>query len=152
MEAFEIVIVFGTVICKANIVDKGNYLYQITMSDSSVGNLKKNNGSWEMDGNITSIINNSDVDIIIEEIEQQYFNSLCNVTRYCSQCSPFKYLWDIDLFNIAINLEPGHSENFICTGCNNRSVYKDEKGYLYLAKQHGTEFKLLPINIDEIIK
>lgn len=47
------------------------------------------------------------------------------MSDYCSQCSPFRDYCDIDLFQIAIDLENGHSESFLCEGCNNRGLYMD---------------------------
>lgn len=71
---------------------------------------------------------------------------------YCSQCSPFKGKFDIDLFKKALKLKRGHSVSFICEGCNNRAIYKDEKGLLYLAKLNRTEIELQPISIEQLIK
>ncbi len=74
------------------------------------------------------------------------------MSEYCSQCSPFKEEgeYDIDLFEIALNLEQGRSESFICEGCNNRGVYKDEKGNLFLAKNENGETKLINVLIEEL--
>lgn len=75
------------------------------------------------------------------------------MAEYCSQCSPFKLNgeWDIDLLQIALKLEPGRSESFLCEGCNNRAVYKDEKGLLYLGKQEGKEINLHPVAVEELM-
>ena len=63
---------------------------------------------------------------------------------FCSKCTLFKDQFDIDLYKIALNLERGHSESFICEGCNIRAIYKDETGRLYLGKDvEGS------INMDE---
>jgi len=73
---------------------------------------------------------------------------------YCSQCSPYKIQgsWDFDLFQIALQIKPGHSESFICEGCANRGIYKDENNCLHLAKQERDgEIKLYPVSIDELL-
>jgi hypothetical protein len=73
------------------------------------------------------------------------------MAEYCSQCSPFNNEFDIDLFNIALNLEKGHSESFICEGCYNRGIYKDENGNLFLAKQEQIEIKLHPVKVEDLM-
>lgn len=74
------------------------------------------------------------------------------MSEYCSQCSPFKeeQEWDIDLTQIALNLKNGRSESFICEGCNNRTLYKDERGLLYIGKKIDTEIKLFPVKLEEL--
>ena len=74
------------------------------------------------------------------------------MAEYCSQCSPFENEFDFDLFKIALELKRGHSTNFLCEGCNNRGIYKDETGRVYLAKLAKNEIELQPINIEELIK
>ena len=71
--------------------------------------------------------------------------------EYCSQCSPFKNRFDIDLFKIALKLKKGHSASFLCEGCENRAVYKDDKGLLYLAKVINGETELVDILIEDLI-
>ena len=73
------------------------------------------------------------------------------MAEFCSECTPFEYP-DIDLVQIALDLSPGRSESFICEGCNNRAVYKDEEGRLYLAKQEQGQIKLHPTTIEQLIK
>ena len=73
------------------------------------------------------------------------------MAEYCSQCSPFENEFDIDLFEIALELESGFSESFICEGCNIRAVFKDESGSLYLAKQEGEELNLTPVKIEDLM-
>ena len=75
------------------------------------------------------------------------------MAEYCSQCSPFKEQkeWDIDLFLIALVLKNGRSESFICEGCNNRAVYRDENGFYFLGKLIEEEIKLFPVNIEELM-
>jgi len=75
------------------------------------------------------------------------------MSEYCSQCSPFKSEqdWDIDLFEIALNLDNGHSENFICEGCNNRAIYKDEAGKIYLAKQKSNELEFAEVKLEDLM-
>jgi len=58
---------------------------------------------------------------------------------------------DIDLFDLALNLENGRSESFICEGCNNRAVYKDEEGFIYLAREINREIILIPVQISELM-
>ena len=71
------------------------------------------------------------------------------MSEYCSQCSPFKESndYDIDLIKLSLKVKRGRSINFLCEGCNNRAIYKDEKGFLYLAKQENKEIKLYPVKI-----
>lgn len=71
---------------------------------------------------------------------------------FCSQCSPFKDAYDIDLFTIALNLENGHSQSFLCEGCNNRGLYKEEEANIYLAKHQGDEIVLQATKVEELIK
>jgi hypothetical protein len=65
------------------------------------------------------------------------------MAEYCSQCTPFKKrrMYDIDLFAIARELERGYSTSFLCEGCNNRALYKDEQGLLYLVKAEDDDLK-----------
>jgi hypothetical protein len=67
---------------------------------------------------------------------------------FCSQCSPFEGEFDIDLKEIAIDLEPGHSESFLCEGCNNRAVYKDLAGFIYIGKEVEGKIVLNSVAID----
>lgn len=66
------------------------------------------------------------------------------MAEYCSQCSPFENRHDIDLFLLALLLKRGRSRSFICEGCANRAIYKDEKGKLYIAKLENGELKMHP--------
>lgn len=74
------------------------------------------------------------------------------MAEYCSQCSPFKEQgeFDFNLFKIALKLKRGYSTSFICEGCNNRGVYKDEQGLIYLVKDENNELKFYPVNIEEL--
>ena len=74
------------------------------------------------------------------------------MAEYCSQCSPFKEYGkiDINLFKIALKLNRGNSTSFICEGCNNRAVYKDEQGLIYLVKDENGEMKFALINIEKL--
>lgn len=71
---------------------------------------------------------------------------------YCSQCTPFnkKREYDIDLFTIALELERGYSTSFLCEGCNNRALYKDEEGLLYLVKQENYDLKFYPVLLENL--
>lgn len=73
------------------------------------------------------------------------------MAEFCSQCSPFNGAFDINLFKIATSLKNGYSQNFLCEGCNNRAVYKDEDGALYLAKAYGKEIKLESVKIEDLM-
>jgi 5-methylcytosine-specific restriction endonuclease McrA len=71
------------------------------------------------------------------------------MAEYCSQCNLLGD-YDIDLHKLALKLKRGHSINFLCEGCNNRAIYKDEEGRLYLGKTEKGEIKLHPVNFDEL--
>jgi hypothetical protein len=73
------------------------------------------------------------------------------MAEYNSQCSPFEGKCDFDLFKISLHLKRGHSVNFLCEGCNNRAVYKDEEGKLYLAKEVGKDIELFPVRVEELM-
>ena len=74
------------------------------------------------------------------------------MSSFCSQCCKKHHIEpDIDLFKIALYLENGRSTSFICQGCNNRAIYKDEMGNLYLAKYVNEEISLFPVNIANLI-
>ncbi len=76
------------------------------------------------------------------------------MAEYCSQCSPFKEYggYDFDLLKIAIELERGHSYSFVCEGCLNRAIYKDEDGQLWIYQvQQGTdELKPVPTTVAKL--
>lgn len=74
------------------------------------------------------------------------------MAEFCSQCADkyFEYP-DIKLFKIALNLKKGRSVSFLCEGCNNRGIYKDEEGKLYLAKLIEKEIKLFPVSVSELV-
>lgn len=73
------------------------------------------------------------------------------MSDFCSQCSPFKDEYDIDLFKIAIRLKRGHSKDFVCEGCSNRAIYKDEDGRIYLIRYEENDYKNFLINIEDLI-
>lgn len=73
------------------------------------------------------------------------------MAEFCSECTQFEYP-DIDLFRIALNLGPGRSESFICEGCNNRAVYKDYGGRLFLAKVEHGKIEFHPTIIEQLIR
>ena len=51
---------------------------------------------------------------------------------FCNFCNEKYGLGvDIDLVEIAKCLDKGRSCNFLCEGCNRRTVYKDEIGVVY---------------------
>jgi hypothetical protein len=74
------------------------------------------------------------------------------MAEYCSQCSPFKEEgeFDFDLFNLALKVKRGHSINFLCEGCNNRGIYKDEQGLIYLLKDENRELIFQQVNIEDL--
>lgn len=73
------------------------------------------------------------------------------MSDYCSQCTPFQHS-DIDLFRIAVTLKPECSESFLCEGCSNRGLYKDENGLLYLARQTDNGIELSEVKIEDLMK
>jgi hypothetical protein len=85
---------------------------------------------------------------IVEEIIHglKYFL----MAEFCSKCEP-EY-WDIDLVQIALDLEPGHSESFLCEGCNIRGIYKDDYGYYFFARNINGKIELEKVIIEKIIK
>lgn len=74
------------------------------------------------------------------------------MAEYCSQCSPFKEEgeFDFDLFKLALKVKRGHSLNFLCEGCNNRGIYKDEQGLIYLVKDENRELIFQHVNIEDL--
>lgn len=73
------------------------------------------------------------------------------MAEYCSVCSPFNGEFDINVFKLALRLENGRSESFLCEGCNLRGVYKDDLGNLFLARSEDKEIKLHPILIEDLM-
>jgi hypothetical protein len=72
--------------------------------------------------------------------------------HFCSQCgNRINKEADINLFLMAVSLQNGRSISFICEGCNNRAIFKDDNGNLYLAKYVNNEISLFPVNISEIV-
>ncbi len=72
------------------------------------------------------------------------------MAEFCSQCTPLDTV-DYNLFNIALNLDRGHSRSFVCEGCDNRAVYKDEEGRLWIAHENGKgDLDWKPVTIDEL--
>ncbi len=72
------------------------------------------------------------------------------MAEYCSQCSPFDNEFDVDLFKTALKVKRGHSIDFICEGCNNRGIYKDEKGLIYLVKLENNELTFHLVNLENL--
>ena len=56
------------------------------------------------------------------------------MAEYCLQCNVTGD-YDIDLHKLAFEVEEGHSINFLCEGCDNRAIYKDEEEKLYLLRR-----------------
>jgi len=73
------------------------------------------------------------------------------MSEYCCKCSPFLPDYEIDLAEIALKVEKGHSENVICEGCNIKAIYKDDAGLLYLAKEVDGEIQLESITIEKLM-
>jgi hypothetical protein len=71
------------------------------------------------------------------------------MSEYCSQCSPFKSLgeYDFDLFKMAVKVKRCRSISFVCEGFNNRAIYKDENGNLFLVKKEEGEMVFYPVNL-----
>ena len=74
------------------------------------------------------------------------------MAEYCSQCRRFEKSFDIDLFKIALKLERGYSTSFLCEGCSNRAVYKDELGLIYLVRFERNDYNYYLVNIEDLIK
>lgn len=72
------------------------------------------------------------------------------MAEYCSQCSPFQGEFDIDLFRVALDLKQGYVKKFLCGGCNNRGIYKDEQGLIYLVKSESNELNFVQVNIEDL--
>lgn len=73
------------------------------------------------------------------------------MSTYCSKCSPFDGQFDINLLKMALRLNPGESENFLCDGCSNCGLYKDDLGNLYIAVRDDTEIKMRPVAVEELM-
>ena len=74
------------------------------------------------------------------------------MAEYCSQCRAVEKSFDIDRFQIALKLERGYSTGFLCEGCSNRAVYKDEQGLIYLVRFEKNDYNSYPVNIEDLIK
>lgn len=66
------------------------------------------------------------------------------MAEFCSRCTPLIRIPDILLPLERIKLKKGEQINFVCEGCNNRGMYKDEDGRTFLIKLIDKEFKLIP--------
>ena len=73
------------------------------------------------------------------------------MAEFCSECSLFDE-FDHDLFKIAIELKPGHSENFVREGCDIRGVYKDDSGCIYLAHRVNNEIQLKQVPLESLMR
>ena len=73
------------------------------------------------------------------------------MSEYCSQCSPFKPHFDINLFEIALELENGKTEHFICEGCKNRGIHKNSVGGLFLLKIEDQGLTKVQIKIEMLM-
>jgi hypothetical protein len=72
------------------------------------------------------------------------------MAEFCSQCSLQQSVDIINLYEIAIKLKEGQSESFYCSGCNNRTLFKDETGNIYLGKIIDGVGHLQPIELNEL--
>ncbi len=72
------------------------------------------------------------------------------MAEYCTQSTPFD-VSDIDLFKMTLTIKKGQVINFLCEGCSNRAIQKDESGNLYLLKLEQGELKPYPVTIDELM-
>jgi len=70
------------------------------------------------------------------------------MAEFCSGCT--HKFFDINLAEIAIDLERGNSENFICEDCNRRCVYKDEIGRIFIGFEVDGELNLQPVFIENL--
>lgn len=73
------------------------------------------------------------------------------MAAFCSKCSPFDDQYDIDLLKIALSLEPGHSANIVCEGCNICMVYKDRSGNIFLGRGLNGTVQMHPVRIEELM-
>lgn len=73
------------------------------------------------------------------------------MAEFCSRCDMFDEP-DYDLFQIALSLEPGRSETFLCEGCNIRGVHKDESGGVYLVIDNNGEMEFERVEVETLIK
>jgi hypothetical protein len=55
------------------------------------------------------------------------------------------------LFKIVLKLKKGYSTSFLSEGCENRAVYKDDKGLLYLAKRIKGEIELFEVSLEDLM-
>ncbi len=73
------------------------------------------------------------------------------MSDYCSQCTPYEKA-DYNLVKMALELKRGYSFSLLCEGCNNRAIYKDETGrlYLYRAEKDNPDLQPLEVSLDEL--
>jgi hypothetical protein len=72
------------------------------------------------------------------------------MSEFCSECSPFDNQFDFDLFKMAVKLKREYSISFFCEGCNNRGIYKDNEGKIFLAKSIKGKIELHNVNIEDL--
>ncbi len=59
---------------------------------------------------------------------------------FCSKCE--ETYFDINLAQLALELDREHSINFICECCNRRCIYKDAEGLIYLGTKDSNDIEL----------
>ncbi|HBF20136.1 MAG: hypothetical protein CMI36_04565 [Owenweeksia sp.] len=71
--------------------------------------------------------------------------------NHCSQCNP-SGMAQFNLTKLALGLERGHSYSFVCEGCDNSAIYKDESGFLWLAKSINSEdnFEWVEVGLEDL--
>lgn len=73
------------------------------------------------------------------------------MAEFCSQCSPFEE-YDIDLKKMALTLRKGYSQSFLCEGCSNRALWRDENGQLSLIRITNGKEETLEVSLDDLIQ
>lgn len=74
------------------------------------------------------------------------------MAEYCSDCcSNYGMKADINIFRIALRLRRGQKIDFVCEGCENRGLLKDDRGKLFLLKQEGKDIVMHPTNLKNLL-
>ena len=73
------------------------------------------------------------------------------MAEFCSQWDDKYGLGnDYNLPEIALKLKRGRSVNILCEGCNIRTIYKDDDGFIYLGRVEENEIILQKVSIEEL--
>ena len=71
--------------------------------------------------------------------------------NFCLHRCEFNSEYGLNLFHIALNINNGQCETFICKHCNNRGIYKDLKGKVFVATREDDQIQLLPVDIEQLL-